>query len=107
MYVTQGWPKAALAAPGPGVSSEVRSLGGEDASGVDVCGNGLWVLRTLFPLSLCWQDSLSFKDIAVYFSSEEWRLLDEAQRCLYLSVILENFALVSSLSKTLKAFPDT
>lgn len=49
---------------------------------------------------------MSFEDVAAY-SLEERRLLGEAQRCLYLSVILENFALISSLGKTLKAFPDT
>ncbi|XP_059008235.1 zinc finger protein 773-like isoform X3 [Mustela lutreola] len=43
------------------------------------------------------QDSVTFEDIAVYFSWEEWRLLDEAQRCVYHDVMLENFTLVSSL----------
>ena len=50
---------------------------------------------------------MTFEDINVYFSWEEWRLLDEVQRHLYHDVMLENFTLISSLGKTLTAFPVT
>ncbi|XP_054443196.1 zinc finger protein 211-like [Pteronotus mesoamericanus] len=40
---------------------------------------------------------VTFADIALYFSREEWRLLDEDQRRLYLDVMLDNFELISSL----------
>ncbi|XP_055408610.1 zinc finger protein 501-like [Bubalus kerabau] len=43
------------------------------------------------------QESVTFEDVVVYFSWEEWGLLDENQRCLYHDVMLENFALVTSL----------
>ncbi|XP_057390870.1 zinc finger protein 211-like isoform X2 [Balaenoptera acutorostrata] len=49
------------------------------------------------------EGGVTFEDIALYFSWEEWKLLDEAQRRLYHDVMLENFALVSSLGTSLVA----
>lgn len=54
-----------------------------------------------FHLSPSCQGSVTFEDVVVYFSWEEWGLLEETQKCLYHDVMLENFALVTSPGKTL------
>lgn len=62
------------------------------------------IVRSAYGFISAWQSSVTFDDVAIYFSWEEWTLLSDDQKRLYCDVMLENFALMASLGKTLGKF---
>lgn len=63
------------------------------------CRQNLTLSAEIGNLSFFFQNPVSFADVAVYFSSAEWALLDPRQRCLYESVVMDNYESVTFVGK--------
>ena len=48
---------------------------------------------------------MSFEDVAVHFTQDEWALLDSSQKSLYRDVMLETCRNLAAIGKALLSFP--